>query len=98
MKISILIILLTNLISLSGYALDPNLDPNLGNGYTGAASADMNKFVEASAPAKSNSLDCEICKTVGVDRHAPTVAHKRVSGSSTTGAPSTGADSSGNGP
>lgn len=93
MKISILVILLTSFVSLSGFAADPNLDPNLVSGFSGAGSADM---IQYNAEAKPESPECETCYTSRVARHALTAAKKGVSTTTTPGAPAAGADSSGN--
>lgn len=91
MKISILVILLTSLVSLSGFAADPNLDPNLVSGYSGAGSADL---IQYNAETKPTSPECETCKASRVARHEPTVAKKGASSTTTPSAPTTGADGS----
>lgn len=79
---------MTSLVSLSGFAADPNLDPNLVSGYSGAGSADM---IQYNAEEKPKSPECETCKASRVDRFAKTNALKAATSATQTATPETGA-------
>lgn len=80
MKKIISITTILTLFSFASFALDSSLDPNLTSGFSGAGSADMEKFVDSSKPAPQSATtqapDCEVCHTVQVTRHANTTAVK----------------------
>lgn len=87
-----------SLMSLSAFALDPSLDPNLSPADTqqssksNAISIDNAKFQAETPP---NGVNCQLCNTFGGTRYENTIATKKTpqSNTDTSSSPATGVDS-----